>query len=118
MTDICQACGNAKVGPENSCAACRRTGQANLALDKASERLAPPWWPIVSLTLALIALLAFEGGPEGDIEADLGVAMAAVAGLIIGVICLHAGRRSGRALSIAGIVMSCVVLFALLGTLA
>lgn len=75
-----------------------------------------PWMAITSLVLSILFTLALLDDARHDKDALVGMGMFVMASLALGVISL-AGKKAGKGMAIAGVVLSSFSLLALLGSL-
>lgn len=68
-----------------------------------------------SLVLGIVFMLVLLDDADADKETLIGIGMFLSAGLVLGVISL-AGKKAGKGMAIAGVVLSSLALLALLGS--
>ncbi len=74
------------------------------------------WMAITSLVLSIVFTLTLLEDAEHDKDALIGMGVFLIASLALGVISL-AGKKAGKGMAIAGVVLSSFSLLALLGSL-
>lgn len=72
------------------------------------------WWPIPSLVLGILCILALFDDSGWDKDTIAGMALFAVTSLVLGIVSVSKQER-GKGMAIAGIVLSSVSLLALIG---
>lgn len=119
---FCHGCGKSIHNSAPTCPQCGALqGAAQKQLATTSVRgssSATPWMGIVSMVLGALALFAgLEDSSLEDKEVVLGMAIFASVGLITGVIGTAKGE-SPKGLSIAGLIVSIIMLLVCIGTMA
>lgn len=74
------------------------------------------WIPIVSMILGIVCALACFDESEWDTDTVIGCSSSAVAGLVLGIVCLCKQKR-GRGMAITGIVLSALSLLIYIGSM-
>lgn len=73
------------------------------------------WLPLPSMIIGILGGLALFDDSEWDRDALLGLYIIATTSFILGVISINT-QKSGKRMAIAGIVLSSIILFTLIGT--
>ena len=113
---FCRHCGKQIHEEAPRCPQCGGVQQVSSAALATPGEGGSPWMAITSLVLGVLCALALLEGAEHDKDAQVGMGMFAMASLALGVISLS-GKKPGKGMAIAGVVLSSFSLLALLGSL-
>ena len=113
MNAFCRHCGKAISEAAMTCPECGGVQQAAAPL-AAKAPDGPLWLPITSLVLGVISALTLLDDSEWSQHEILGVGIIAAFALTLGAISIKE-YKTGKGMAIAGVVLACITLNAVLG---